>query len=547
MKYKSATNFDLPSLHILLEEIDVALKDAEAHLSEFYDDEEQTGLLLDSSTVIRQLAAIFNLINFKGSSELALALADCFEKLHDLGDNNHTEFVMDISEGIMVLDRYIEFVLLKEVLEPALLVLIINKLHTHLDRPPVSVQALSLGNTVSIVNPQNHYKALNQLPVDAKTIITDYRTGLYVLLTKKDKHLNADELAKISGLSSAIQTIAKASDALFWQAAYVATHNIQTQLPLSKNKKRTLIYLEQQLQQYLPLEDRRFADLVSLAFMQNPNFAASARTKYHLEESSPEEQHKMKQFLFGPNREMTDTLNFLIQNEIIAIKEKVDSLARGDSNINAVGVEEISTQIKALASTMQLLKLQSAANALYQAAKEVQLWQKPGSDEFDKLLAELMVAENAAIFLSKSHTPGTIKMPLHNQQISLHQLDTAYDTLIKESRANIATVSAAVEAYIADPNKEAMHLQNTPEMLEQVAGSANFLNLQKTAKMLGRLGRYLNAVSVENKRVLPDITLSAIADVLMAADLQFEGQEQNRPINKNSILVGQHSLNRLIA
>ena len=99
------TNFDLPSVHILLDEIKVALKDAEIHLSEFHDDEEQVALLLDSATVIEQLASIFHLINFKGADKLATAIAECLKKLHDDGDNTNTALVMDISEGIMVLDR----------------------------------------------------------------------------------------------------------------------------------------------------------------------------------------------------------------------------------------------------------------------------------------------------------------------------------------------------------------------------------------------------------------------------------------------------------
>lgn len=543
---KSATNFDLPSLHILLEEIDVALKDAEMHLSEFHDDEDQVGLLLDSSTVIGQLASIFALINFKGSSELAVALADCFKKLHDSGDNSNTELVMDISEGIMVLDRYIEFVLLKEVLEPALLVPIINKLHTHLGKPAISVDELARGSSISILNPQNHYQSLGNLPLDMKTLVANYRAGLGVILAKKDKSLSQDDTAKVNGLSLATQIIAQNSDALFWQAAAIATKDIINDLPLSNDKKRVLIYLEQQLQHYLPLEDRRFADLVSFAFSRNDNFAVQARQKYGLTQSAEQEQKQMQRFLFGPNREITDTLNFLIQGEITSIKEKVDNLAR-DGGINSVTPNDIALQIKALASTMRLLGLDEAADALYVATNEVNAWQTPSSEDFDKLLSELMVAENAAIFLSKSHTPGVVKLPLHNRKISLHQLDTAYDTLIKESRTNIATVSAAIEAYIADPAKEALHLQNTPEMLEQVAGSAGFLGLEKTAKMLGRLARYLNEVTVEHKQLLPDVTLGAIADVLMAADLQFEGQEQNRPVNKHSLLIGQHSLNRLIA
>lgn len=514
-------------------------------MSEFHEDEEQVALLLDSATVISQLAAVFSLIDFKGSSELATVLGDCFKKLHDSGDNTNTELVMDISEGIMVLDRYIEFVLLKEVLEPALLVPIINKLSAHLGRPPVSVETLVQGSSICIANPEKHYQAPKDLGLPMAQLIASYREGLGVVLSQKTSALSDSDRQKVQGLSKVCQLLAQKSDALFWQAAFYATQNLEQALPISNDKKRILIYLEQQLQQYLPLNDRRFADLVSLAFGQSPDFATKARSKYQLTQSNHSEQQKMQRFLFGPNREITDTLNNLIQADIANIKEKVDSLARGDNNINAVSNSEVSQQILALGSTMQLLGLDDASQALKQAGNEVAAWQVPNSDDFDRLLNELMVAENAAIFLAKSHTPGAVKLPLHNHNISLHQLDTAYETLIKESRINIATIAAAIEAYIADPEKQVMHLHNTTEILEQVAGSSRFLELQNPDELCRQLGCYLEFAN-NQQQPINDENLAAVADVLMAVDLYFEGQEQNRPISKHAAIVGQHSLNRLL-
>ncbi len=542
----TATNFDLPSLHLLLEEIEVALKDAETHLSEFHDDEEQVGLLMDSAIVIDQLASIFHLINFKGSSELASAIALCLKQLHASGDNNNTELVMDISEGIMVLDRYVEFVLLKEVLEPALLVPIINKLYAHLGKNPITITDLAQGSSVSITNPSRHYQLLTSLKLDSKALISAYRAGLGVILTYQGGELSPSDQAKLQGMSLACQTIAQSSDALFWQATAVATADIASLLPLSNDKKRTLIYLEQQLQNYLPIQDRRFADLVSLACSRDDSFLKTAQSQYGLNQLSDSEQHELRRFLFGPNREISDTLNLLIQGEISAIKEKVDSLARQENTINSVTNTDIAKQIHELGSAMQLLGLDDASTALKSAASEVANWQTPTPEDFDRLLSELMVAENASIFLSKTHTPGAVKLSLHNRNISLHQLDTAYETLLKESRANIATITQAISDYMTDANHDIMHLQTTPEALEQAAGAADFLKIPNTAKMLSRLASYINNQAIEARVVLSEDKLADIADVIMAADYHFEALEENRPISKQSMHIGQHSLNRLL-
>lgn len=543
---KTATNFDVPSLHLLLEEIEVALKDAEVHLSEFHDDEEQAPLLMDSAVVLDQLASIFELIHFKGTSELAYALSGNLKKLHDSGDNTDSDLIMDISEGIMVLDRYIEFVLLKEMVEPSLIVPVINKLRKHLGQGEIQNSQLYKSNNISIINPDKHYEALSTLPVDKIQLINDYRAGLGVLLDKTDNQVSDAERKKLQALAVATQTIASKSNTLFWQSAAKATQSPEKLLPLTNAKKRVLIYLEQQLQDYLPVQDRRFADLVSLACSRDENFLATAQQQYGLNQLSDSEHHKLYQFLFGPNRKITDTLNILIQEEITNIKEKVDSLARGNQDINAVNHSDIAQQINQLGSTMHLLGLNDAKDALKVASQQVKDWTTPSADDFDNLLNELMVAENASIFLTKTHTPGAVKLQLHNRNISLHQLDTAYEVILKESRINIATISQAISDYMADNDRSIMHLQPIPQTLEQVAGAANFLKIPTVAKMVHRLATYMNADLISQNKTLDNQTLANIADVVVAADYHLEAIENNRPLSKQPLHIAQHSLNQLM-
>ena len=178
----SATNFDLPSLHILRTEINVALSDAESHLGEFNDDEEQAPLLLDSYEVMLQLAQVLNLMSLDGGSDLSEALGLSLKLLHDNGDNTDDELIMDISEAIMTLDRYIEFVLLKETLEPVLLLPIINKLYAHLGKSQLDKQNFHQRQSgrISISNPEENYQSLSQLPVKIDKLSHAYRADLAV-------------------------------------------------------------------------------------------------------------------------------------------------------------------------------------------------------------------------------------------------------------------------------------------------------------------------------------------------------------------------------
>ena len=545
----SITNFDLPSLHLLHDEIMVTLKDTETHLSEFNDDHEQAPLLLDSIGVLTQLSCIFELIALSGGQILTGAIAQGLQKLYDSGDNTNSALIMDLSEAIMTLDRYVEFVLLTQTVEPTLLLPIINKLHAHSGQAAIPADYfMGFGSSsVIIANPEQNFLPLSELNLDSELLINAYRSGFAVALTNKDGHITADHKQKLSAMSAACALIAAHSQCLFWQAATAAVTDIDAILPLSISQKHTLIYLEQQFHSYLPVMDTRFADLVSFACQRDSELAATLRGQYAGNQLELPQLKQMQRFLFGPNRQVTDTLNNLIQAQINTVKEKVDTYARGNS-LTAVDLqaEQIADELIELSSTLQLLGLNTAATALQTAGTEVVKWQTPTPSDFDHLLLALMSAENAIITMAKMHTPGVVKLPLNNNKISLHQLDTAYDTLIQESRTTIASAEQALNDYLADASRDVLNIQNIPEMLRQVSGAVRFIRLPVSASMLSQLANYMDERLAVN-HPFDDKTLAHMADVMMSVDYRLEGFELNRPVSKHSLDVAQHSLSQLLA
>ena len=545
----SVTNFNLPSLHLLHDEINVILKDTEIHLGEFTDDNSQAPLLLDSIIVLKQLTCIFQLISSVGAETLNIAIVQGLQQLYDSGDNSNVELIMDLSEAIMTLDRYIEFVLLTESVEPTLLLPIINKLNAHSQVAPIDAEYFAtFGNSsVIIANPEQNFQALNELNLDSDLLTYAYRTGLGVALINQDGNINQDDQQKLDAMSAACALIAANSSSLFWQAAAVAVTDIATILPLNLSQKHTLIYLEQQFQSYLPVMDTRFADLVSFACQRDTEDAKMLRKQYAANQLEDPQRKQMERFLFGPNRALTDTLNTIIQTQINTIKENVDSYARGDS-INPADMQtsQIIEDLTTLSSSLRLLGLSNAANSLTKAAEAVITWHTPSPNDFDHLLLALMHAENATIAMAEMHTPGAIYLPLNNPHISLHQLNTAYDTLIQESRTAIASAEQGINDYLAEPERDVLNIQNIPEMLRQVSGAVRFLQLPTPASMLSQLASYLQQ-RINGGTRIDDGTLAYIADVMMAVDHHLDGFENNRPVSKQALDVGQQSLSQLLA
>ena len=552
----SSTNFDLPALHVLQNEIDAILKDAEIHLRDFYDDNNQAHLLMDSAQAFLQLAKVFDLIYFDGAALLANYLAKTYTKINQNsvnGEEVDEALMIDVSEAIMLLDRYVEFVLLKETLEPALLLPIINKLREHLGQPTIDLQSLQQNSRCVVIHqPQDNFISLDNLDLDKKTLIDTYRLGLCTLLSHQNTALNGKAREKIQGMADVCQTIAKKTDVLFWQAAAVFTKNITQEMPLNHVKQRILIYIEQQLCSYLPTEDRRFAKMVSFARHKDSDFDALSREKYTINQLDQARFAQMHGFLFGPDHQITTTLNSLIQEDLESIKQQIDSYVRAEGRDMAddLSTPNIAQNIVKLSKALSLLKMPEASNALIDTAKQVNNWQSPNLEELDASLDKLMIAENAAIYMAKSHTPGALRLPIHNHRISLHQLDAAYEALVREAKINLSSIATELNNYLASSEPNSNLLKDTPEMIRQISGAMAFLRLPIISKQLKRLADKLEFDLLEKLNDLEKPQIIKIAeswaDILVAADIQLENFTNNHPISKQAIIAGERGISHLL-
>ena len=408
----------------------------------------------------------------------------------------------------------------------------------------------SKSSSLAIANPEQNFQSLRDIPINGQDIgklATAYRAGLSVALTAKQPPTNPEDLQKLAAMQAACTLIAQHTASLFWQAVAASVTDLAQTLPLNKVQKRALIFAEQQFHDYLPVNDARFADLVQFASLRDGDLAKAVQQKARGNTVSETQLADMRRFLLGPNCEVTDTLNSLIQQEIEAIKTASDTYTR-EQNLNAPeqALNEMAERLDSLHLVFKMLNLPAASDALAAQRDAVKGWTQASPEDYDNLLASLMVAENASIELAKSHTPGASLMPLYNKDISLHQLDTAYSTLIKESRASIAAIETAFNDYLAAAESDITHLANVPALLRQVAGACQFLNLPQTAKMLKRGAEHSDAVLQRIGTTSPE-RLARMADVIMAADYYLESLEAHKPASPHAVKVGQNSLRELMA
>ena len=125
----------------------------------------------------------------------------------------------------------------------------------------------------------------------------------------------------------------------------------------------------------------------------------------------------------------------------------------------------------------------------------------------------------------------------------------AYETLIKEARHNLLTISSALSNYLAT-KQDFENLQQTPDMIRQVSGATAFLHMNVLTRQLSKLANKLEhdllhkINTLEQEQLVP--IMNAWADVLVAADMELENIAENRPTSKRAVLTSEHSLNTLL-
>lgn len=547
-----AVEFDIASLHQLRPEIESSLSVIEGHISEFIDDESTAPALGDAVDELVQIQAILDLIQLKGSHELIAGIIDTLNFLSQEGKNTFHELIYAVSEGVMLLGRYIEFVLLREDIQPKLLLTTINRIRQELKQPLLGESYFDNISSLSKLEQGNKspFQPINKLGPASKFLQKTFRIGLNTALAIKESKATDAQLKSLRLMQVACQHVHERLGSTFWETAYAAVMNIENALPLTPSRKRALIYIEQQFSdQSAEINQSRFSDIVSMAASRDHDVAAKLRSELDLAIPADTEFKDMARFMYGPNRNVVDTVNELIQDEIKQAKDRVDTAARS-AMFDRDAYREIAIDMRDLALRLHMLGLKTAAAKVMKEAKAVSQWQEAKPEYFSTLLSALLYAENASILMAKSHTPGAVSLPLNNTSISLHQLDTAFNELVKESRNTLANAERSITSYLASPEKDLLHLKNLPAMLSSVGGAMLFVDVPKGYKLLKRAAVYMTDTLKKQSSLSTGINedqLTRIADVIMAADYYLESVEVNKPSGDQPLVIGARSLKKLLA
>lgn len=542
------TGFDSSPLFIVKTELDNLLGQAEQAMSEYMEDNQSTEGLREVAANLGQSEGVLRLLNLEAASLLARGIADAFRQMAARPNATTDELLSILTQAIMLLKRYLEFVLLRAHPAPTVLLDVTNQLRQQLHQPLIGE-----GFYIDLAHaslPAPELTATTLSAADQQTLRVFMRRTFQAALHDALRNRTSDANLRMMRAVARQMKQLNGGDTMesYWQLVCAGLDHLPVNAELSVARKRTLIQVERLIASPdASIDGEMLQNVLSLALSQPNPLAAKLRSEWqdsgHV--LSEQDSIQLRSQLFGPDRNAVDTISSLILAEIDQAKNSLDALARAETLPVVEDRPSFTEQLRQLGQTLFMLNMGEPAQGLLEESQAQSGWSvPPEASQVNSLMDRLQDAENAVILFRQQYTPGATSLPLNNMRISLNQLDGARQQLVQESLDTLTNVRSALEGFISSGG-DMLHMENVPVMLESLTGALSFLQVERGSQLMRRAVRFLRDHFGADKPA-PDVTvIESLADVLVAVQHYLEGIRDQKPVGQAPFVYGERSLQKL--
>lgn len=547
------------SLTLLKDEIDVSLTEAEKHLEAWAGNPEQGSGSLDACVeTLRQLRGIFRLLDFPAALMLADDMAGVAALAREASDP--ARYVDALSQGILLLGRYLEYVQLRSRSQPEVLVAGINDLRRTAGKPLIQEShffAVDLSrDRYPPVPPPEPGIDVARL---CRRLRHMYQVGLLGVLRGQNSTANlklmARALARVDRLCGPAPMTR-----VWWVARGVLEAMIVDDMVLTSARKALLAQYDRQLKRLiydgaralqssdLPLLLIKESIYIVSLCSRSPGVIGEIKQVYDLRGGLTDAALQEEVALMaGGSGSVVRSVAQNIKHDLEDIQRTLDMAAEGVADID---YGEIADTLQRIASTMVMIKLDAQAAQIRARATAIRAWRGdqmgPDSAGFHELVDDLLLVDNAVAELERSLAPADdMRKAATNNRISLYKLDEARAAVVAESRSGLATVKRAVTGFMEN-NWDRMHLANLPGVLAGVAGGLTFLELTRARAIVDACRAYIEQALLAAGMAPPTREqMETLADAISSVDYYLESMEEQKPIGDSVLEVAEDSLDEL--
>jgi hypothetical protein len=541
----------IASLNLIRPEVDANLTQIEAHISSYVEDRDNPAMLGTCVEAMDQVAGALRIAELPGGIELAMGLAQLLRQVQGKGPDASDEDFAALGQGIMVLGRYLEYVQLRQVAWPQLLLPSINQVRAAL-RQPVLTEGhfLKLGQLPAAPEVKRLDLTPAQLNALVRRIRLMYQTSLIAVLRDQADVPHYRMMSR--ACERAQQVCGQRPLGLLWWTAVAALEALQHGVTISPARKAMLGQLDRQLKALAQNDgegqpDRHLlADCVYVAALAAEGVRiGSVKTAFGMEHSCLTEVELNAEYevMCGPGGSVIKTVAEVLREELAQVKETLDVMSRGSKN-DAESYTAMADSLARMAQTLVMLGQLECSQMMRRHADVIRQWSgAPDMVALSSLVDTLMDVENAVAGLVKKVTPGA-DTQVNNAQVSVHQLDEARALLVAESRSGLSLAKRALSSYL-ESNHDLMHLTNVPSTLQSVVGGLSFLGMGRGGAVLRACSRYIETRMLAAEKQPGMADLETLADAITSVDYFLESLEANKPIGEGILEIAEESVAEL--
>jgi hypothetical protein len=543
------------SLTFLKEAIDTTLTEAENQLEAFSDDRSRQDELQHCAQAFQQLRGICQVVELPAaalmSEEMALAARELQDKVSDAR-------IQALSNAIVLLTRYFDYVQLKNRTLPALLIGGINELRRSGGKGLIQEShffSADLSRQRSPEAPQREM-SVSELSDLSRRLRHMYQVGLLGVLRGQGNATNLKLMAR------ALVRLDRAAgqcglSRFLWVAQAVLTAMYCDQMAITPARKALLSQYDRQLKKLVYDGDQAVTEEAPLLLIKESLFIVSlsaedsgtigdVKQAFGLKsEVSDTVLQRELALMTGASGSVIRSVASAMRDEIADLKESLDLASQGVADTN---YQSVAASLNRLGSTLDMINKDDESRAIKLRAREVSKWapdQNVEGEAFHGLVDDLLIVENVVAGLERSISPeDDVHRTANNTNISLYQLDDARMTVVGECRAGLALAKRSISSFM-DNNWDAMHLSNLPGTFASIAGGLMFLELDRAKAVTEACHKYISNRLLSGDQVPTRENMETLADALTGVDYYLESMEEQKPIGDGVLEVAEESMNAL--
>ncbi len=526
------------SLTFLKEAIDTTLTEAENQLEAFSDDRSRQDELQHCAQAFQQLRGICQVVELPAaalmSEEMALAARELQDKVSDAR-------IQALSNAIVLLTRYFDYVQLKNRTLPALLIGGINELRRSGGKGLIQEShffSADLSRQRSPEAPQREM-SVSELSDLSRRLRHMYQVGLLGVLRGQGNATNLKLMAR------ALVRLDRAAG--LWVAQAVLTAMYCDQMAITPARKALLSQYDRQLKKLVYDGDQAVTEEAPLLLIKESLFIVSlsaedsgtigdVKQAFGLKsEVSDTVLQRELALMTGASGSVIRSVASAMRDEIADLKESLDLASQGVADTN---YQSVAASLNRLGSTLDMINKDDESS---QWAPD----QNVEGEAFHGLVDDLLIVENVVAGLERSISPeDDVHRTANNTNISLYQLDDARMTVVGECRAGLALAKRSISSFM-DNNWDAMHLSNLPGTFASIAGGLMFLELDRAKAVTEACHKYISNRLLGGDQVPTRENMETLADALTGVDYYLESMEEQKPIGDGVLEVAEESMNAL--